>query len=376
MDIEKPSFDTSKRMSLLSMDNIFQRLYLDQAKGNLCYKTEKIATPKFSTICGGEYDHHDSCVTYNVLDTKLGEYVKKPAKDEKKIFGFASSEVSCESYLQRNITVSKSNPLSNTSCIQNLPSESAVALTLRNKDHAYTYKDDLHGQRTDERGFLAEVVYTCHQGNSYSLVPIHPNSFSALLLDQRQREINGQAIQLDGEYVSSESGYIQSHSAQLNTNESESLVFEEFENIDIDVSVNQTINKESEQQHANTSLAKQSLISPADIEYTEANSVWNNSYAPSSDTDEEVDILVWDEPSTFICQEHKHGYTGNVCPAEVVLSTVGLPPSEDVQGPSNTGVHLISDEAPSDFSFGYITASRGMCNTNQHNNSMHGFTTT
>ena len=403
VDIETPTFNVINRMSLLSMDNIFQSLHLDQAKGNLYCSTEQmVPTKALADVRGVEYHRCDSCVTFGALDKDDREDNEKDfAKVLKRSSSFTLSTVSDHFVSLGGISESRSSlqhessvpcPPSDASYVHNLHLESALDLSLSN-DHDFDYDCGLQQLKPDEMNFLSDLEYdsdshengdtvlpcgnkelqnlltlqvgndcTPHQQmNSVDVVPSLSYPFPTLFPVQEQAEANSHPILLDSHYVSSESGYIQSLGTQLNTKELECLLSESCENLDADLSVNQELKNEEELECLPACTMNQSQEFPMHqfcSDNTESNFLLSDCDSMSDkDSDEEADILVLDEPTHFCCRE-LDGYiadehSSEVVPVPHILQGTSFTLYGDEHIQNNTDFHLVSGGAGS--SSGYVT---------------------
>ena len=398
VDIDKPSYKQSHRMSLLSVEGIFQSLYVDQAKGRNLYSDKVLRPPVLSDIYGTQHSH--SNLGKKLDDNADPAYVKitinkknTSSMDSQSTNSMQGTDTTSKNSLDSE--VSESRPSSTTTYVRNsfvetehnllqkqenceyefhasleddyslrsdfdnqdaLPplrtigdvpypfpcegaspllhppavtmhsvnssSENKLNLSLRTADGNY----DRLLKSNDESEFLScedhsDSLYTTtfqpsgciephlRMPNPISTVPILPNPFASLSSEHRNKNVeteNQESIQLDSQYVSSESGYIQSRSTctEVPAVDLGCFLTDVEDMLDGDVLV------EGEDKLQSSSM-RQSLESPALLSNIRDSST-NISVSDSSGldkaasvSDEEVDMLTLDEPlASSCCNEH------------------------------------------------------------------------
>ena len=180
-------------------------------------------------------------------------------------------------------------------------------------------------------------------------------------------------IQLDKAYISSESGYIQSHDTNYST--AQTLFIEEDTNPDLDTP-NQRLTSEAVELPVQIPLIKeqqQPLESPTallDNESMKSMDCGLNCYDIGEQTDnseEEVDVLRLYESDTTNYGEHRgyieheqHNDMSNeigLMPFPLDIDLDILPALSGPVRPTSIDIRLTSDYTPSDLSSGYITTS-------------------
>lgn len=410
VDIEKPSFCSTPRMSLLSMD-IFQSLYVAQTNTtNRKLHTEQLSSSKvLPNVCDVQYDRSDSCVTLRVSDKGyIQEVGQASVKVGNRRVSSTSSELSdpfsssdSEEINKFSETVGNS-PYDSSSLpyIQHPSSESVLNVSSSTRELDCDNQGGLLGRNTDEElSFIVpnhrnDVVLGddvpcgdfdlqnfadkepelssidslhCLEHSS-TLMQSHP--CAALSTDRREKEMENPAVQLDKLYVSSASGYIQSHNPQLAVDKRFSVQDDES---NIHLLTNQG---ENEQQHVQSFAVEHSLESPSCLFATESIMSLDSNLNLCDDvhvtsSEEEVDILGLDEPNLVRHQEHlgyitgEHPITGTML---IPCDSAGMDfdfkhglVSTTAQRPTSIGLKLVSDYVPSDVSSGYVSTSCASC---------------
>ena len=371
---------------------------MDQTNEKL--HTDRVSTPtSLPVVCG---DHSDSCVTLSALDKEFSDdsgntsvSIRKVSKSSmaSEIFkpyvslnGEEASNVGSVSAVKKG--GSSDLPSTELYCQQTPPEcELELDLSLNGEDYDFCYQKNVLGVETDETNFQSKfdcshsVPCDCRDKNEScesteaqnfefdsNCNPQHnvltlPHPIAAQSAQWQERETKDQAIQLDDKYVSSESGYIQSHDTRFSASETECLFYEED---DTDLFTNQEIPEEGERQ---CTPVKQLLKPLTDVEDSMAgSSVDDGNVEQYSSSDEEVDLLVVDEPNVYQYRDihHLDYVAGEGAVAETVLfpcdsradSMDYLSGSGDVQHPCSI---IGSGYTPSDVSSGYITTSSVSC---------------
>ena len=236
------------------------------------------------------------------------------------------------------------------------------------------FQDDLQGNLSSDldyaesaRGISGGDVShdNLHSGEQSSVpLPTHSDHFPADLVETN-------TIQLDEAYISSESGYIQSHDTNC------SSLFIEDANPNLDTSNQGEI---TTQPAKIPSVEQQSLESPTTISDNESMNSMDSSlksydsreHTQMDNSEEEIDVPRLYEPDTmFNYGEHHHHYYGYIenkwhsnssesgllpQPFDIDLDFVPVP-SEAVRPTSIDFRLTTSDHAHSDLSSGYITTS-------------------
>lgn len=372
VDIEKPSFSPTPRLSLLSVD-MFQNLYMARTNpltnGNLY--TEPPSVPN---IC---YDQRDSCSTLDIHGT--GE----DSGNER--ISSALSEVSiphtCTSLDDDDDTVCKTVSESsyqspNVQYIQHAP------LLKKSQSLKDDYQDDLQANLLSDLDYADSALVGITGGDAscddphfweQNSVPLPSLSDHFPSLCAHFAETN--TVQLDKAYISSESGYIQSHDTNYSTDQS--LFIEEDTNLDLDTP-NQRLTSEDVELPAQIPLIEEQrpLESPTDLLDNESMKSMDsilNSYdigknTQTDDSEEEVDVLRLYESDTTNYGEH-NGYIEHEQHNNNMMSETGLIPypldinldfSPALSGPvrpTSIDIRHTLDYTPCDLSSGYITTS-------------------
>lgn len=399
VDIKSPSFIPTNRTSLLSVDNTFQTLCLDPAKGN--FYIDNVSTQISLLDISG--NHSDSCLKLNGVDKELSEDVEIASINiGNDTVGSTSCEIS-KPYVPLNgrafsntmsISLLKSDNSSylpsSTSYVQHQPTENKLELQslqiiedvdLDDQEDVLSPRTDImdipseldcshpvplnHGfevqscESTGTQNFTLELDNSCSPVDDLLLVPDLPHPIGG-----QTAQWKGEAVQLDGQYVSSESGYVQS---QYSTNNTE--CYEGDEQFDTDLFTDQELTDEDGEQCPQLLAVRQSLGSPTclfDIEDTAPNVNFKNHDAEqASDTDAEVGMLALYEPNIYcvhygpeespIPETHSIPYT----PQRDSCSVGYLP--GDMSIPSNS---LALNYTPSNISSEYVM-SGGSFDSNQ-----------
>ena len=386
MDIEKPTFTPTPRLSLLSVDT-FQNL----CRGELS---------AHSNVC---CDQSDSCLTLSVFDKNDNENEFESRRDS-----CASSEISIMHTCPRTSLddgdalgeiIDKSSHQSPNMpyIIQQLPLDN-IQRKLQHLDNDYVHVDalqtDLVSDVDDGNCTLVESrkgAVSCdiaeapqdealpsNSGNSPHfdqlltlLLPPLSDPFPSLCAGPAEMNVH-----LDGSYFSSESGYIQSEDKAFPT-------LQHFRSEDGDVANPNPFTK-IVKQGAQMPSTEQQLVSPIFLLDNEFLDSSLNCYDAGMHTDignseEKVDFLGLDETDVTTYKEH-HGYVkdeqfsnaeSGLLPC--TLSDIDLDFVPCVSGtarPTSIDFRLASDYTSSDLSSGYITASCTSCDDCQLNNNI------
>ena len=362
VDIEKPSFNPTPRLSLLSVD-MFQNLYMARTNhGNLYIEPPSIH-PNI---------RYDSCSTLDSTGEESENERVSSVLSEISIPN-AGASLDDNDALYKTCTVSESSyQPPNIQYIQHIP-------LLRNSQSLKDdFQDDLQGNFSSDLDY-ADSAYGISGGDilrdnvsdslhfwEQSSVPLPTRSdhFPSLCADLAETN----TIQLDKAYTSSESGYIQSHDTNC------SSLFIEDATPNLDTSNQGVIITQPAKM---PSVEQQSLEAPTTLLDDESMNSMDSSlnfygigeHTQMDNSEDEIDIPRLDESDTgkhhhddgyiehkqhSILSDHDSGLLPQ--PFDIDLDFVPVP-SEPVRPTSINFRLTASDHAHSDLSSGYITTS-------------------
>ena len=365
VDIEKPSFNPTPRLSLLSVD-MFQNLYMARTNnitnGNM--HIEPLAVPP-----NIHYDSSDSLDTPDAGEESGNERSSS-----------ALSEVSIphtRTFLDDDDTLCKT--VSDSSCqsssvqyIQNVP------LLRRPQSLKDDYQDTLQINVLNNLDYTDSGLVGIRGGDAscdslhfweHNSAPLPSHSdldpFSSLCAET--------TVQLDKAYVSSESGYIQSHDTNYST--AQSLFIPQVTSTDHDIMSNKGETVEQLTQVPKIILDNESIKSVD----SSLNCYDIGVHSQTDTSEEEVDVLGLCDSDTKDYGDHQgyikheqHNITTEIglipYPSDIDLDFI--PSLSGAVRPTSIDIHRASDYTPSDLSSGYVTTSCTSYDNGQQNNIM------